>query len=162
MLSRLASESTPRSTIAKPNKMTSRAIGSVARQSHWLGSSFVYPLSLAATDNSISDTGLSPSAEFVQCHGGHHDDTEKNRLEAGVDVQEIHRVAADRVDIPAKERTPLREHRHKNHGERDIDRSGQAKDLGAPEAFHENVGHAVYRDPARDHEPDAGGRRHRA
>src|SRR6266851_673222 len=83
MLSRLASESTPRSTIAKPNKMTSRAIGS----------SFVYPLSLAATDNSISDTGLSPSAEFVQFHGDDPAATEKNRLEAGVDVQEIQRVA---------------------------------------------------------------------
>jgi len=32
-------------------------------------------------------------AEFVQRHGRHHDDTEKNRLEAGVDVQEIQRVA---------------------------------------------------------------------
>src|SRR6202163_67248 len=93
MLSRLASESTPRSTIAKQDKMTSRAIGSVARQSRWLGSSFVYPLSLAATDNSRSDTGLSPLAEFVQRHGRHHDDTEKNRLEAGVDVQESQRVA---------------------------------------------------------------------
>src|ERR1700675_2209026 len=93
MLSRLASESTPRSTIAKPIKITSRAIGSVARQSHWLGSSFAYPPSLGATDNIMSDTGLPPLTEFVQRHGRHHDDTEKNRLEAGVDVQEIQRVA---------------------------------------------------------------------
>src|ERR1700737_1652270 len=107
MLSRLANESTPRSTIAKPNKMTSRAIGSIARESHWFGSSFVYPLSLAVTDNSMSDTGLAPLAEFVQRHGRHHDDTEKNRLEAGVDVQEIQRIAengqkqrADGDDLP--------------------------------------------------------------
>src|SRR5260221_9370394 len=95
MLSRLATESTPRSTIAKPNKMTSRAIGSVARQSHWLGSSFMYPLSLALTDNSMSDTGLPPLAELVQRYGRHHDDTEKNRLEAGVHVQKGQRLAED-------------------------------------------------------------------
>src|SRR3981081_2386423 len=93
MLSRLAGESTPASTIAKPNKMTSRALGSAARQSHLLGSSLVYPLCLAATDNSMSDTRLPPLAEFVQRHGRHHDDTEKNRLEPGVEVQEIQRVA---------------------------------------------------------------------
>src|SRR6266851_7659733 len=93
MLSRLAGESTPRSTTAKPNKRTSRAIGSIARQSHWVGSSFKYPLSLAVTDNSTSDTGLPPLAEFVQRHGRHHDDTEKDRLQPRVDVQEIERVA---------------------------------------------------------------------
>src|ERR1700738_2925584 len=95
MLSRSAGESTPASTIAKPNKMTSRAIGSVARQSHWLGSSLVYPLSLAAADNSMSNTRLPPLAELVQRYGRHHDDTEKNRLEPGVDVQEVQRVAED-------------------------------------------------------------------
>src|SRR5712691_3544532 len=93
MLSRLAGESTPRSTAAKPNRSTSRAIGSIARHSHWRGSSFAYPLSLAVTDNSTSDTGLPPLAEFVQRHGRHHDDTEKDRLEAGDDMHEIERVA---------------------------------------------------------------------
>src|SRR5216684_1856712 len=95
MLSRLAGESTPRSTTAKPNKSTSRAIGSIARQSHWVGSSFKYPLFLAVTDNSTSDTGFPPLAEFIQRHGRHHDHTEKDRLETGVDMQEIERVAED-------------------------------------------------------------------
>src|SRR5882724_11271957 len=95
MLSRLAGESTPRSTAAKPNRSTSRAIGSIARHSHWRGSSFAYPLSFAVTDSSTSDTGLPPLAEFVQRHGRHHDDTEKDRLQPRVDVQEIERVAED-------------------------------------------------------------------
>src|SRR6266850_3330981 len=93
MLSRLAGESTRWSTTAKPNKRTSRAIGSTARQSQWLGNSFSYPLSFVVTDNSTSDTGLPPLAEFVERHGCHHDDTEKNRLEAGVDMQDIQRIA---------------------------------------------------------------------
>src|SRR5438876_10024204 len=93
MLSRLAGDSTPRSTTAKPNRSTSRAIGSIARHSHWLGSSFAYLLSLAVTDNSTSDTGLPPLAEFVQRHCRHHDDTEKDRLQPRVDVQEIEGVA---------------------------------------------------------------------
>src|SRR6266700_6262922 len=93
MLSKFASESTPWSTAAKPNKLRSRAIGSVARHSHWVGSSFAYPPSLAVTDNSTSDTRLPPLAELVERHGRHHDHTKKNRLQAGVDVQEIQSVA---------------------------------------------------------------------
>src|SRR5882757_1643905 len=93
MLSRLAGESTRWSTRAKPNKRISRAIGSTARQSHWPGGSFAYPLFLVVTDNSTSDTGLPPLAEFVERHRRHHDDTEKNRLQAGVDMQQVQRVA---------------------------------------------------------------------
>jgi hypothetical protein len=37
----------------------------------------------------MSDTGLPSLAELVERHGRHHDDTEKNRLQAGVDVQKV-------------------------------------------------------------------------
>src|SRR6201991_2881736 len=95
MLSRFAGESTLRSTAAKPSSNATSAIGSIARPNHRPDNSFARPVSLAATDNSRSDTELSPSAEFVQRHGCDHDDAEEDWLQTGVDGQKVERIAKD-------------------------------------------------------------------